>query len=72
MSSGGWPHQKYSAIRSGGRSGSTWLHFVPRTLDAAVLAAYGWLRDLTDNEILARLLALNLALAGYAHDPRSP
>ena len=33
-------------------------------LDAAVLAAYGWPTGLTDEEILARLLALNLARAG--------
>jgi hypothetical protein len=35
-----------------------------RSLDAAVLAAYGWLTDLSDDEILARLLALNLERAG--------
>jgi hypothetical protein len=38
-----------------------WLDLAHRALDAAVLAAYGWPRDLTDDEILARLLALNLA-----------
>jgi hypothetical protein len=37
---------------------------VHRALDAAVLAAYGWPGDLTDDEILARLLALNLERAG--------
>jgi type II restriction/modification system DNA methylase subunit YeeA len=57
----------------------TWLDNAHRKLDAAVFAAYGWptdpstaLRqaqddssghDLTDEEILARLLALNLARA---------
>jgi hypothetical protein len=35
-----------------------------RTLDQAVLDAYGWPRDLTEAEILERLLALNLARAG--------
>jgi hypothetical protein len=35
-----------------------------RALDAAVLAAYRWPRDLTDDEILARLLALKLAREG--------
>ena len=38
-------------------------------LDAAVFAAYGWPADLTDEEILERLLALNLARAGV--DPGS-
>ena len=58
----------------------TWLDNAHRKLDAAVFAAYGWpadpsttLRqaqddssghDLPDEEILARLLALNLARAG--------
>ena len=32
-------------------------------LDRAVLDAYGWPHDLDDEEILARLLALNLARA---------
>ena len=34
-----------------------------RKLDAAVFAAYGWPVDLSDDEILARLLALNLERA---------
>ena len=34
-----------------------------RNLDAAVFAAYGWSGDLSDDDILARLLALNLARA---------
>ena len=38
----------------------TWLDLAHRKLDAAVLDAYGWPRDLSDEEILARLLALNL------------
>ena len=33
---------------------------------ATVLAAYGWPADLSDDEILARLLALNLERAGTA------
>ena len=45
-----------------------WLDLAHRALDAAVLAAYGWPRDLTDDEILARLLALNLARAGNASE----
>ena len=38
----------------------TWLDLAHRTLDEAVFAAYGWPHDLSDEEILARLLALNL------------
>ncbi|MCU0500469.1 MAG: class I SAM-dependent DNA methyltransferase, partial [Anaerolineae bacterium] len=41
-----------------------WLDLAHRALDAAVLAAYGWPADLSDDEILARLLALNLERAG--------
>jgi len=42
----------------------TWLDNAHRKLDAAVFAAYGWPCDLTGEEILERLLALNLARAG--------
>ena len=38
-----------------------WLSAAQRTLDAAVFAAYGWPSDLGDEEVLARLLGLNLA-----------
>jgi SAM-dependent methyltransferase len=38
----------------------TWLHLAHEKLDAAVFAAYGWPADLADDEILERLLALNL------------
>ena len=41
----------------------TWLGNAHRRLDEAVCAAYGWPADLSDDEILARLLALNLARA---------
>lgn len=37
----------------------TWLDPAHRKLDAAVMAAYGWPADLSDDEILARLLALS-------------
>jgi hypothetical protein len=40
-----------------------WLDLAHRRLDAAVFAAYGWPPDLSDEEILARLLALNLERA---------
>jgi type II restriction/modification system DNA methylase subunit YeeA len=42
----------------------TWLDLAHRKLDAAVLDAYGWPHDLSEDEILARLLALNLARSG--------
>ena len=38
----------------------TWLDLAHRTLDKAVLDAYGWPHELSDEEILSRLLALNL------------
>jgi len=40
-----------------------WLANAHRDLDAAVAAAYGWDADIPDDEVLARLLALNLARA---------
>lgn len=38
---------------------SAWLAHAHATLDAAVATAYGWPDDLTNEEILARLLELN-------------
>lgn len=38
----------------------TWLDHAHRKLDEAVFAAYGWDADLSDDEILAKLLELNL------------
>ena len=38
----------------------TWLADAHRRLDEAVFAAYAWPPDLTDDQILERLLALNL------------
>ncbi len=38
----------------------TWLDNLHQNLDAAVFAAYGWPPDITDEQILERLLALNL------------
>ena len=40
------------------------LDDIHRALDAAVLRAYGWPEGLSDEAILERLLALNLARAG--------
>jgi hypothetical protein len=41
----------------------TWLDLAHQKLDAAVLSAYGWPEDLSDEEILERLLKLNLERA---------
>ena len=41
-----------------------WLANAHRDLDEAVAAAYGWPADLSDDEVLARLLDLNLARTG--------
>ena len=38
----------------------TWLRLAHERLDEAVAAAYGWPAELTDGEIIARLLGLNL------------
>ena len=40
-----------------------WLDNIHRELDEAVASAYGWRTDLADDEILKRLLDLNLARA---------
>ena len=40
-----------------------WLDFAHKKLDAAVAAAYGWPADLSDEDLLERLLALNLERA---------
>ena len=39
----------------------TWLRLAHKALDEAVFAAYRWPADLTDGQILARLLELNLS-----------
>lgn len=41
----------------------TWLELAHRKPDEAVLDAYGWPHDLDDEEILRRLLELNLEQA---------
>jgi hypothetical protein len=41
------------------------LDLAHRKLDEAVLDAYGWPHDLSDEEILERLLALNLERAEW-------
>ena len=42
----------------------TWLQLAHRRLDEAVFAAYGWPADLGDEQVLGRLLELNLERAG--------
>jgi hypothetical protein len=42
----------------------TWLELAHKKLDEAVFATYGWPSDLLGEEILDRLLALNLERAG--------
>jgi len=41
----------------------TWLANAHNALDRAVFDAYGWPHDLGDDDLLARLLALNAARA---------
>jgi hypothetical protein len=41
-----------------------WLQLAHEKLDAAVLAAYGWDATISDDELLAKLLALNLERSG--------
>ena len=41
----------------------TWLNNAHQALDIAVAEAYGWDSDFPDNEILGKLLALNLERA---------
>ena len=47
-----------------GKPEGAWLDNLHRDLDAAVAAAYGWPADITEEDALARLLALNLERAG--------
>ncbi len=41
----------------------TWLDLAHKKLDSAVFSAYGWPVDLSDEQILEKLLALNLERA---------
>ena len=49
-----------------------WLVNAHKALDEAVAAAYGWPADLSDDEILARLLELNLARAAKQQAAAEP
>lgn len=46
-----------------------WLANAHRKLDEAVFAAYGWPANLSDDDLLAKLLELNLSRAGTAGGP---
>ncbi|MDP9350547.1 MAG: class I SAM-dependent DNA methyltransferase, partial [Chloroflexota bacterium] len=50
----------------------TWLALAHEKLDCAVLDAYGWPHDLSDEQILERLLALNLERAGTQDSASAP
>ncbi len=50
----------------------TWLINAHRTLDEAVATAYGWPVDLSDEEVLGRLLALNQERAGKSQPNPDP
>ncbi len=47
-----------------GTPAGAWLDNLHRALDVAVADAYGWPHNLSDDEVLARLLALNHERAG--------
>jgi len=48
----------------------TWLDLAHKQLDDAVLDAYAWPHDLTDEAVLERLLALNLERAATEGDAK--
>jgi type II restriction/modification system DNA methylase subunit YeeA len=50
----------------------SWLESAHERLDAAVFAAYGWPPDLSDEELLQNLLALNLERAGESDRRHGP
>ena len=55
-----------------GTPACAWLDNLHAALDAAVAAAYGWPADLSTDEALTRLLALNLARSAAATASRNP
>ncbi|MEI9986137.1 MAG: DNA methyltransferase [Aliidongia sp.] len=54
-----------------GRPEGTWLDSLHRTLDEAVASAYGWPADISDDEALSRLLALNLERSSIRSDDQA-
>jgi hypothetical protein len=59
------------AARNLDRLRTGWLAQAHERLDAAVLAAYGWPADLDSQELLTRMLALNLARAMSSSTPNA-
>ena len=51
-----------------GKPEGAWLDALHRALDEAVAAAYGWPPDLSDGDVLGRLLALNRARTATKHN----
>ena len=58
-----WKELKKRTLTNLYNARPTWLDLAHQKLDRAVLDAYGWPHDPTDDEILERLLALNLERA---------
>jgi hypothetical protein len=54
------PEKKKRTLTNLYNARPTWLELAHKRLDEAVFAAYGWQSDLSDEEILEKLLALNL------------
>jgi hypothetical protein len=57
------PEKKKRTLTNLYNARPTWLQLAHKRLDEAVFAAYGWRSDLSDEEILEKLLALNLERA---------
>ncbi|MDY0144614.1 MAG: N-6 DNA methylase [Kiritimatiellia bacterium] len=47
----------------------TWLDLAHKKLDTAVFAAYGWTADISEDQILERLLTLNTELVSHSISP---
>ena len=47
----------------------TWLDLAHKKLDATVFAAYGWTADISEDQILERLLTLNTQLVSHSISP---
>ena len=60
MTCGGSCLEGRAAAKGTYNENPTWLQNAQRALDEAVAAAYGWPADLSDDQILKRLLELNL------------
>ena len=56
----GWEYKKKRTLTNLYNQRPTWLELAHKKLDEAVFAAYGWKSDLSDEEILGKLLSLNL------------